>query len=241
MGKIYGYLRSSTIKKEVENQAFEVLNYARKENLQVADFIKVQASSRLTAKERKINEIFNSLQKGDSLIVTELSRIGRSTNEVITTVNDLAQKGIEVVFIKQNLKINYFNKDDMTSKVMVTMFSLFSELERDLISRRTQEALRSKKAQGQVLGKPKGMMQKSVFDKDRNRIIELLDLGVSVRHIALIHLGIKHPSQLNWYVNKRGLRGKMKPKPQSKNKEAFNSIGKDLKELQDLLKDIKVL
>ncbi len=92
----------------------------------------------------------------------------------------------------------------MTTKIIITLFSLFAELERDLISLRTKEALAAKKAQGVKLGKPKGVIQKSKFDKDRQRIEELLALGLSVRKIARHHLHCNHVA-LNTYVNKRGL------------------------------------
>jgi len=93
----------------------------------------------------------------------------------------------------------------MTSKVMVTMFSLFAELERDLISMRTKEALANKKANSMKLGKPKGTIQQSKFDKDVDRIKELLGLGLSVRKIAK-HLGLSNHIGLNNYIKKRHLK-----------------------------------
>jgi len=92
----------------------------------------------------------------------------------------------------------------MNSKVIITLFSLFAELERDLISLRTKEALAAKKAQGKLLGKPKGTLQKSKFDKDVPRIRELLGYGLSVRKIAKF-LGYTSHIALNTYINKRGL------------------------------------
>lgn len=94
----------------------------------------------------------------------------------------IIKKQVRVIAIKQNLDIK---QHDMTSKVMITLFSLFSELERDLISLRTKEALASKKAQGIRLGKPKGTIQKSKFDHNVDKITELLNLGLSVRKIAI--------------------------------------------------------
>jgi DNA invertase Pin-like site-specific DNA recombinase len=150
MSKVLGYLRTSTDKQEINNQRLEILEYARKEDLKVSDFIETQVSSRKSLGERKMGELFEKLNADDVLIVTELSRIGRSTIEVLSIVKELVQNGVDIVFIKQNLKINATNNatnnNDMVSKVMITMFSLFAELERDLISHRTKEALRSKKA-----------------------------------------------------------------------------------------------
>jgi DNA invertase Pin-like site-specific DNA recombinase len=97
----------------------------------------------------------------------------------------------------------------MNSKIIITLFSLFAELERDLISLRTREALAAKKAQGQRLGKPKGTLQKSKFDRDVGRIKELLGYGLSVRKIAKV-LGYSSHIALNTYINKRGLREAIK-------------------------------
>jgi DNA invertase Pin-like site-specific DNA recombinase len=135
-------------------------------------------------------------------MVTELSRLGRSTAEVISLVNSLAQKGIRIIVLKQNLDLS---QQDMNSKIIFTLFSLFSELERDLISLRTKEALASKKRQGQVLGKPKGTIQKSKFDKDIEKIKELLSYGLSIRKIAKV-LGYTNHIALNTYINKRNVK-----------------------------------
>ncbi len=142
------------------------------------------------------------LNGANTLIVTELSRLGRSTTEIIGLVNELIKKNVRVIAIKQNLDIKQY---DMNSKIITTLFSLFAELERDLISLRTKEALASKKGQGIKLGKPKGTIQKSKFDKDVERIKELLALGLSVKKIAN-HLGYNSHLALNTYINKRNLR-----------------------------------
>ena len=134
-------------------------------------------------------------------MVTELSRLGRSTAEVVNLVNTLIEQQVRIIIIKQNLD---FNRYDLNSKVVVTLFSLFGELERDFISLRTKEALASKKANGIKLGKPKGTIQKSQFDGDKDKIIELLSLGVSVRRIANL-LNYKNHISLNTYINKRKL------------------------------------
>jgi DNA invertase Pin-like site-specific DNA recombinase len=116
-------------------------------------------------------------------------------------VNTLVQRNIRVITIKQNLDIS---RQDMSSKIIITLFSLFAELERDLISLRTKEALAVKKAHGQLLGKPKGTLQKSKFDSNVARIKELLGYGLSVRKIANV-LGYSSHIALNTYINKRGL------------------------------------
>lgn len=139
------------------------------------------------------------------MIVTELSRLGRSTAEVISLVNALVESKVRLMILKQNLDIK---EHDMNSKIIITLFSLFGELERDLVSLRTKEALAAKKSQGIKLGKPKGTIQKSKFDKDVERIKELLDIGLSVRKIARL-LGYSNHIGLNTYVKKRNLRDSM--------------------------------
>jgi DNA invertase Pin-like site-specific DNA recombinase len=202
MAKIIAYIRASTDKQDLNNQKLEIFEFAKKNKLEVDDFIEMTISSRKTSKERRIDEMLSVLNDADTLIVTELSRLGRSTAEVIGLVNELIKKQVRVIAIKQNLDMK---QHDMTSKVMITLFSLFAELERDLISLRTKEALANKKAQGIRLGKPKGTIQKSKFDQDIIKIKELLDLGLSVRKIA-IFLGYTNHIGLNTYVKKRNLR-----------------------------------
>lgn len=121
---------------------------------------------------------------------------------MISLVNSLALRNIRAIILKQNLDIS---QQDMNSKVILTLFSLFSELERDLISLRTKEALASKKRQGQILGKPKGTIQKSKFDQHADKITELLEYDLSIRKIAKV-LGYKSHIALNTYINKRKMK-----------------------------------
>jgi len=202
MGKIVAYLRASTDKQDLSHQKLEILEFARRQELHVDEYLELTVSSRKTSKQRRIDELVQMLEETDTLIVTELSRLGRSTAEVIGLVNALVERNIRLIAIKQNLDIS---RQDMNSKIIITLFSLFAELERDLISLRTREALAAKKAQGQPLGKPKGTLQKSKFDQDVARIKELLGYGLSVRKIAKV-LGYSSHIALNTYINKRGLR-----------------------------------
>jgi DNA invertase Pin-like site-specific DNA recombinase len=202
MSKILAYIRASTDKQDVSHQKYEILEYARKNSLVVNDYIELTVSSRESSKQRRIDELLNQLASLDVLIVTELSRLGRSTSEVLTLVNALIDNQVRVIIIKQNLDIC---RHDLNSKVVLTLFSLFGELERDLVSLRTKEALAAKKAKGMRLGKPIGTIQKSKFDQDRDKITELLGIGLSVRKIAKL-MGYKNHISLNTYVNKRKLK-----------------------------------
>ena len=205
MGQILAYLRTSTNKQEISNQKLEILEFAHRKNFKIDAFIESTISSRKSPKQRRIDELLGKLNSGDTLIVTELSRLGRSTAEVISLVNALVESKVRLMILKQNLDIK---EHDMNSKIIITLFSLFGELERDLVSLRTKEALAAKKSQGIKLGKPKGTIQKSKFDKDVERIKELLDIGLSVRKIARL-LGYSNHIGLNTYVKKRNLRESM--------------------------------
>ena len=202
MSKMIAYIRASTDKQDLNTQKLEILEYARKKDLTIDDFVEITISSRKTTKQRRIEEVLQILTDSDTLIVTELSRLGRSTAESIALANELVTRGIRVIVLKQNLDIN---QHDMNSKIVITLFSLFAELERDLISLRTKEALAAKKLQGVKLCKLKGTIQKSKFDTDRDRIKELLKLGLSVRKIAKL-LGYRNHLVLNTYIKKRHLR-----------------------------------
>lgn len=202
MGKTLAYLRASTDKQETSNQKLEILEFARKKEIKIDDYIELTMSSRKSSKQRRIDELINKLNPSDTLIVTELSRLGRSTAEVIYLINALVENNIRVVILKQNLDIR---QHDMNSKIIITLFSLFGELERDLVSLRTKEALAAKKAQGQKLGKPRGTIQKSKFDQHLEKIKDLLEMGLSVRKIAKV-LGYSNHIALNTYINKRHIR-----------------------------------
>lgn len=203
MGKTYAYLRTLTEKQDLNNQKLEILEYARKHDRKVDEFVEIAISSRKTTKQRRIDELMGNIHTADTLIISELSRLGRSTAEVIGLINELVTRQIRTIVIKQGLDIK--QNHDLQSKVTITFFSLFAELERDLISLRTKEALAAKKSQGIKLGKPKGTIQASKFDKDRSKIQELLAYGLSVRRIAN-YLGYTDHRGMNTYVKKRNLR-----------------------------------
>ena len=196
------HIRASTDKQDLNNQKLEILEFARKKEVKIDEFVEITMSSRKTSKQRRIDEVMHTLEESDTLVATELSRLGRSTADVIALINELVERNIRVIILKQSLDLN---THDMNSKIVITLFSLFAELERDLISMRTREALAGKKRQGVKLGKPKGVIQKSKFDADRERIQELLRLDLSVRKIAKL-LGYTNHLALSTYINKRKLR-----------------------------------
>lgn len=179
-----GYIRVSTNKQDTDNQRLAILDSARSAKIHIDDFLIVEASSRQTARRRRIEELLARLKNGDTLYISELSRIGRSTVEVIDVVNGLIAGGIGLVSLKPALCLA--GKLDMQGKVMLTLFSLLGELERDLIGSRTREALAVKKAAGVRLGKPPGTIQTSRLDVHRPDIERLLSHKVPKAAIARV-------------------------------------------------------
>jgi DNA invertase Pin-like site-specific DNA recombinase len=168
---IVGYVRVSKEEQDVRNQRHELLEYANRQGLHVDEFIELEMSSRRDTKARRIDELLDRLRAGDMLIVSELSRAGRSVVEIISIVNRLIKDRVRFVAIKEGLDVR--GDQDIQTKVMVTVFSLLAELERDLISERTKQALAAKKAQGVRLGRPKGSLGGSKLD---SRVPEIMDL-----------------------------------------------------------------
>ena len=200
MPKTVGYLRVSTNHQDTQNQKFEVLDYCQKNNFKVDEFIEVVSSTRKDQKQRQIDILLNTTEQNDRIIVSELSRIGRSTVEVLQIINTLADRNIEVHCIKQNMIIK---KDgDIQSKIMVTLFSLFSELERDLISQRTKQALLARKQSGKKLGRPKGSFSKSILDGKEVQIQEFIDKKVSLTSISKI-VGVSRGTLYNFIATRK--------------------------------------
>jgi DNA invertase Pin-like site-specific DNA recombinase len=182
--KTTAYLRVSTNKQELENQKLEILEYAQKEGLKIDTFMELQISSRKTTKARQIDSLLEALQEEDTLIVSELSRLGRSVGQIIQIVDTLIKKKIKFIAVKQGMIIN--GKSDIQTKVMVTMFGLFAEIERDLISERTKAGLAAARAKGKLLGRPKGTLGKSKLDGKEEEIKDFLAKGVNKTAIAKI-------------------------------------------------------
>jgi len=191
----YAYLRVSTDRQELENQKFEVLKYANENKLGNVEFVEETVSGRKSWKERKIGELIEELQQGDILIITELSRLGRSMLEIMELLSILLRKGVELHVVKNRQVL----KDDLQSKVFAMAFSIAAEIERELISQRTKEALRRRKAEGKPLGRPKGSFS-SPLDKRWREICELRQKGVSISSIAKI---LEVPYSTLWSYLKR--------------------------------------
>lgn len=198
--KILAYLRVSTDKQDLNNQRLAILSYAHKNKFKVKDFIEVQTSSRNSFKERMIDTLLEQLTPDDTLIVSELSRLGRSLGQVIKIVDELVKNHVQLIAIKENIVLN--GKQTLQNKVMITLFGLFAEVERDLISERTKQGLNSARAKGKLLGRPKGTIGKSKLDGKEEEIKKLLGLKVSQTSIAKI-MEVSRPAMLNFIKTRK--------------------------------------
>lgn len=182
---IYGYIRVSSDKQTVENQRFEINNFCEREKIRIDGWIEETISGTKAYDKRLLGRLLNKVQKDDLIICAELSRLGRNLFMIMEILNICMTKECRVWTIKDNYRLG----DDIQSKVLAFAFGLSAEIERNLISQRTKEALARKKAEGVVLGRPKG--KKSSPDKYKLSgkeilIKELIKNGTSLRKIAQI-------------------------------------------------------
>ncbi|BBP02284.1 recombinase family protein [Sulfuriferula nivalis] len=178
-GKTIAYLRVSTLDQDIEKNKADILHFANDRNFGKVHFVEEVASGRKPWRERKIAEVLEELQDGDAIIVAELSRLGRSMLECMEILALAMRKSICVYAVKGNWRLD----NSIQSKIIALAFSMAAEIERDLISQRTKEALRFKKEQGVILGRPKGP-GKSKLDAFRPEIESLLANGSSQKFIA---------------------------------------------------------
>lgn len=177
--KTVGYLRVSTGDQELEKNKSDILHLANHLNLGRVEFIEEIVSGKVSWKKRKIAEIIEEFKKDDTLIVSELSRLGRSMLECMEILSVAVEKGVRVYAVKGNWSLD----NSIQSKIVAMAFSMASEIERDLISQRTKEALRYKKEKGIKLGRPPGP-GKSKLDQYRPEIEALLANGSTQKFIA---------------------------------------------------------
>lgn len=180
---IYGYIRVSSDKQTVENQRFEINKFCEREKLKIDGWIEETISGTKAYNKRQLGVLLKRIQKDDLIICAELSRLGRNLFRIMEILNICMTKEAKVWTIKDNYRLG----DDIQSKVLAFAFGLSAEIERNLISQRTKEALARKKAEGVILGRPKG--RKSSRDKYKlsgkeTLINELLKEKVSKRKIA---------------------------------------------------------
>ena len=175
----YAYIRVSTDHQHVENQKHEILTYTQKHNIQIDKWIDETISSRKPLTERKLGKLLKRLKKGDILIATELSRLGRNLLEVMGILQKCLEKDCQIWTLKENYRLGA----DIQSKVLAFAFSLASEIERQLISERTKNSLQRLKDEGKHLGRPHGFSYRKL-QKKHDKIKELLDKNVTKAEIA---------------------------------------------------------
>jgi len=200
--KTIASLRVSTAHQEIDSQKLAILDYARTQGFSIDDLVAVTASGRASEQRRRTHDLMAMLERGDRLVVSELSRLGRSLGQIVGLLDQLVKRGIAVIAIKENLRIE--GQQDMPTKVMTTLFALFAEIERDLIAERTKEGRARARAAGKKLGRPKGSYGPSRLDGKEEDILKFLKLGISKSAIAKI-IGVSRPT-LYHFIRTRGLK-----------------------------------
>ena len=196
----YAYIRVSTDKQTTETQRFEILKFADAHKLVIDQWIEETVSGTKKVQERKLGHLLPTLQPQDVLIVTEISRLGRSLMEVMSFLHRLMEQEVTVYTIKESYTLG----NNLNSKVFAFAFSLSAEIERAMISQRTKEALARKRSEGQRLGRPTGARSKTTKLTGKDDVIkELLAKRVGVSAIARI-LGVHRLTVVN-YIRSRGL------------------------------------
>ena len=177
---IYGYIRVSSDKQTVENQRYEIQQFCKKNQLIIEKWIEETISGSKTPDKRQLGTLLDSIQNNDLIICSELSRLGRSLFMIMSILSRCMTIGAKIWTIKDGYRLG----DDIQSKVLAFAFGLSAEIERDLISQRTKEALARRKAEGQKLGRPFGQQVRLMLDDHIEEIRFLLSQGISKAEIG---------------------------------------------------------
>jgi len=178
--KTIGYIRVSTVEQDTEKNRAQVASFANQRDLGRVEFVEEKVSGLKSWKNRKLADVVLTLSEGDTLIVPELSRLGRSIADVLDVLQKLTDRGVEVFSVKENFQCN---GDDITAKVQRTMLALFADIDSQLRSLRTKEGIAAVRARGVKLGRPKGP-GKSRLDPHRDEIIRLIEQGSTRKYIS---------------------------------------------------------
>lgn len=176
----FAYLRVSTDRQDTQNQKLSVLDYCNRHHISPLEFIEDSLSGKIPWQERAIGTILNRATEGDKIIVAEVSRLGRSTLQVLEILEIAAQKGICVHIAKNNMVMD----GSMQATITATILGLAAQIEREFISARTKEALAKRKAEGMKLGRPKGPAEILKLDPFRETILSYLKKGINKRAIS---------------------------------------------------------
>jgi len=201
MSKYIAYLRVSTEKQSLENQKHKILNFAYNNEIKIDKFVEIEISSRKEQKFRLIEELFESLEENDTVIFTELSRLGRNMLEILNLIERFNQANIKIIFVNQP---ELSTANNALSKLMFSIYGYFSETEREIISTRTKQGLKVARAKGKLIGRQKGQLVKSKYDAHREKIEELYKLGLAVQKIVN-YIGVGTQSSLRRYIKSRNI------------------------------------
>ena len=182
----YGYIRVSSDKQTVENQRFEIGRFCAAQEIEIDGWIEETISGTRDYDKRKLGELLRNVRAGDLIICSELSRLGRSLYMVMEILSLCMERDCRVWTVKDNFRLG----DDIQSKVLAFAFGLSAEIERNLSSQRTKEALDRKRAEGVHLGRPKGALSKRVKLTGKEEVIRVLrEEGANWSQIArLLHV-----------------------------------------------------
>lgn len=191
---IYGYIRVSTDRQTLENQRYEISSFCKKEHLEVDGWIQETTSGTRSADKRKLGSLLQMVQKNDLIICAELSRLGRSLFMIMDILNTCMEKECRVWTIKEGYRLG----EDIQSKVLAFAFGLSAEIERQLISERTKEALARKRAEGMALGRKEGSHNAHYkLDGKTDAIRDMLSKGLSREKIAR-ECGVSKGTLIRW-------------------------------------------
>jgi DNA invertase Pin-like site-specific DNA recombinase len=196
--KTVAYFKTSMDRQEVREQRQTVVEFAEREGITISRFIEMPASA---TRGKRIDQLFRQLEPGDTLIVSELSRIGRSVGQIVRTVDALVKGNIRFIAVKEGIWLD--EERNPQTQAIVRMFGLLAETDRELVSIHTREGLAAARDKGKKLGRPKGSLGRSKLDGRTEEIRRLLALGVSKASIARI-MGVERTTVVH-FIKSRGL------------------------------------
>jgi DNA invertase Pin-like site-specific DNA recombinase len=194
---VYGYVRVSTDKQTVENQRYEIEKFCIKNKLCIGQWIEETISGSVTPDKRQLGALLQGIETNDLIICSELSRLGRSLFMIMSILSYCLTVGARIWTIKDNYRLG----NDIQSKVLAFAFGLSAEIERNLISQRTREALARRKAEGKILGRRPGKAKNVKLTGHENEIRKMLMNGFSKAEIGR-GFGV-HRSTVRVFINER--------------------------------------